>query len=230
MTLPGSESFPRVELADELRGKIRAGWVGAAPVAVRDSSRDLVAEMERLAQELRGRWEGLPPAGIETLRPARDLYRAFGIDPTKNRPSSEALLRRILKGHELPLISNAVDVANYLAVRLLLPIGLYDTEQVSGRVELRRGRPGEAYAGIRKKDIHLEGRPVMADEQGAFGNPTSDSARTCVGERTRSLLLVVFAPAAFPSDGLDRYVDDAVAAVRSYLDDPATVSSGRVDA
>src|SRR5207247_2419780 len=43
---------------------------------------------------------------------ARKLYRKFGTDPTRTRPSSEALLRRVKKGEPLPRINSLVDVAN----------------------------------------------------------------------------------------------------------------------
>jgi DNA/RNA-binding domain of Phe-tRNA-synthetase-like protein len=229
MTAADGGTFPKIHLAPELERCIRAGRVGASPVEVRDASPELLAEIRSLEDGVRARWRGRAPAEIDALRPARDLYRAFGIDPTKNRPSSEALLRRILKGDELPRISNAVDIANYLAVRFMLPLGLYDADRLAGRVELRRGRAGESYPGIRKKEIHLQGRPVVADEQGPFGNPTSDSARTAVGPGTRSLLLVVFAPAAFSSERLDGFVEEAVDAFRRHLGRPSELVGDRID-
>jgi DNA/RNA-binding domain of Phe-tRNA-synthetase-like protein len=71
---------------------------------------------------------------------------------------------------------------------------LYDRERISGAVELRLGRDGEEYAGIRKEVVHLAGRLTLADAEGAFGNPTSDSARTMVTLQTRQALFVVFTP------------------------------------
>jgi len=59
---------------------------------------------------------------------------------------------------------------------------------------LRLGRPGESYPGIRKDDVHVEGRITLADDRGPFGNPTSDSARTMVTTATTDALVVVFAP------------------------------------
>jgi DNA/RNA-binding domain of Phe-tRNA-synthetase-like protein len=56
------------------------------------------------------------------------------------------------------------------------------------------GREGEEYAGIRKEVVHLDGRVTLADTEGPFGNPTSDSSRTMVTLRTRDVLVVVFTP------------------------------------
>jgi DNA/RNA-binding domain of Phe-tRNA-synthetase-like protein len=42
--------------------------------------------------------------------------------------------------------------------------------------------------------VNLAGRLLLADDDGAFGAPTSDSRRTSVTPNTRNLLVVVFSP------------------------------------
>jgi DNA/RNA-binding domain of Phe-tRNA-synthetase-like protein len=138
---------------------------------------------------------------------ARALYRAIGLDPTKTRPSSEALLRRVRRGEPLPRINTVVDVGNWCSVEVQLPYGLYDLDRIDGPVELRRGREGEEYAGIRKDVVHLTGRLVVADRSGPFGNPSSDSARTRVGPGARRVLVVVFAPASVGAPAASRVLD-----------------------
>jgi DNA/RNA-binding domain of Phe-tRNA-synthetase-like protein len=141
------------------------------------------------------------------------------MDPTHTRPSSEALLRRVLQGKGLPRILNAVDLCNLCALRFLLPIGLYDADRVDPPVTLRRGRPGESYAGIRKDEVRLEGRPVLVDARGPFGNPTSDSLRTSVTPSTRALVMVIFAPSGYPRDVLNEHVLEAGAGATHHLAD-----------
>jgi DNA/RNA-binding domain of Phe-tRNA-synthetase-like protein len=121
------------------------------------------------------------------------MYKRVGIDPTKTRPSSEALLRRVRKGDPLPRINSMVDVCNWCSFEFQLPYGLYDAARIQGDVTLRIGRDGESYAGIRKDDVHVGGRIALVDAAGPFGNPTSDSARTMVTTATTRGLLVVFA-------------------------------------
>ena len=199
-----------LSISDAVAASVRLGQVSASSVRVRESSLALLDEMQEVANRLADRYEGRPPAEIIELRPARELYRSFGIDPTKTRPSSEALLRRVLKRKPLPRIINAVDLCNLLSLCFLLPIGLYDTEKIEidddGAVLLRRGEPGESYTGIRKADVHLEGRPVLIDRRGPFGNPTSDSLRTSVDASTTSLWMVIFAPASVPSETMEANV------------------------
>ena len=65
---------------------------------------------------------------------------------------------------------------------------------------------GERYAGIRKDDVNVGGRITVADDVGAFGNPTSDSARTMVTPATTELLVVVYAPIEIAKSQLERVV------------------------
>ena len=122
------------------------------------------------------------------------MYRRFGVDPTRTRPSSEALLRRVRKGDPLPRVNTLVDVGNWCSLETQLPFGIYDADAIRGAVQLRVGAEGEEYAGIRKDVVHVGGRLTLADDEGPFGNPSSDSARTMVTTQTRRALIVVFTP------------------------------------
>lgn len=220
------DATTRIEIDDDARRLVRAGTIHAAPVAIGPAGAPLLAQIETASASLSTEHAGKAPAEIPGLAAARELYRAFGIDPTRTRPSSEALLRRMLQGKGLPRISNAVDLCNLLALRYLLPIGLYDAALVAPPVRLRRGRPGESYPGIRKEDVRLEGRPVLADADGPFGNPSSDSLRTSVTGATRSLVMVIFAPANYAAGRLREHVEDARLAIARHLAPPGeTVST-----
>ena len=143
----------------------------------------------------------------EEMTAVRTMYKRVGLDPTRCRPSSEALLRRVRKTGALPHINSLVDVCNWCSLESQLPYGLYDTERIEGDVVLRLGTEGESYAGIRKDKVHVGGRIPLADRAGPFGNPTSDSARTMVTTNTQRALVVVFAPREVDQRRLDRVLD-----------------------
>lgn len=159
-----------------------------APVRVVVDHPGLTEALARAANYAAARTLGPVAAAVRTM------YKAAGIDPTKTRPSSEALWRRAHKGLGLPRVNSLVDVVNWTSCETELPFGLYDCAAIDGAVTARLGRPGESYAGIRKDDVHLAGRLTLADAAGPFGNPTSDSARTMVTLATTEALIVVFAP------------------------------------
>jgi len=191
-----------VRLDPALAGRVRAAWLELRDVRVEAAGPEQAAALAALGRELATLHAGRTPAEIPGLQAARRLYHAAGVDPTRVRPSSEALLRRVLKGQGLPAVNNAVDAGNELSLRVLLPLGLYDADRIVGDVALRQGRAGEGYPGIRKDEVHLEGRLGLFDEAGPFGSPTSDSPRTCVDHSTRRLLLVLFAPGDHPEEEL----------------------------
>jgi len=141
------------------------------------------------------------------LAATRSMYRKLGIDPTKTRPSSEALLRRVKKGEGLPRVNTLVDICNWCSAEFQLPYGLYDREKLQGDVRLRVGQDGEEYPGIRKDAVHLEGRPTLVDQAGPFGNPTSDSARSMVTPATTRAILVIFVPREVPRTSIERVLD-----------------------
>jgi DNA/RNA-binding domain of Phe-tRNA-synthetase-like protein len=145
-----------------------------------------------------------PPADVQTVR---DMYRRVGLDPTKTRPSNEALLRRVRRGDAFPRVNALVDAVNVCSLECQLPYGVYDRGAIEGPITLRLGRDGEAYDGIRKDTVHVAGRVTVADARGPFGNPTSDSARAMVTTATREALVVVYAPASTSTSTLTRVLD-----------------------
>jgi DNA/RNA-binding domain of Phe-tRNA-synthetase-like protein len=197
----------------------------ARPVEIGPANPDLQAEISASCVELIKEYHGKSPGQIAGLQPARKLYRAFGVDPTKTRPSSEALLRRIVKHKPFPLISNAVDVCNLCALKFLLSLGLYDVDKIQGKVVLRKGRPGESFAGIRKGQVNLDGRLVLADDLGAFGNPSSDSLRTSVDEKTTAVWMTIFAPQDFLQQLMQEHVATCTDLFERYLLLPGSSAS-----
>ena len=187
-------------LAPELASIVRPGvlWLHGATVVEREPRLD--APLARAEAAVRAS----PP---EEITAVRTMYKRVGIDPTKRRPSSEALLRRVRKGEGLPRINSMVDVCNWCSLEFQLPYGLYDAAHIEGDVVLRLGMAGESYPGIRKDDVHVGGRITLADHRGPFGNPTSDSARTMVTPATTRALVVVFAPYELEPHRLERVVD-----------------------
>lgn len=199
-----------VAIAPEAADRLSAGVIVLADVRV-DDSPSAAEAAEALGREAAARWADTPPGSIPGLAEARTLYHSFGMEPTRYRPSSEALLRRLLQGKGLYRLGSLVDTCNLASLTFLLPIGMYDLDLVHGDVVLRTGTAGEGYEGIRKGPISLEGRLGLFDAEGPFGSPTSDSARTCTGPGTRSVLAVVMATSAYPVGAMARNLERCAA-------------------
>ena len=132
-------------------------------------------------------------AADPTVAGLRQLFRAAGCDPTRYRPSSEALLRRVLKGAELPVISPLVDLNNCLSLELAAPCCVMVAEAVGSPFVLRAGKPGESYESL-KGPFNLEGKPVLVDVHGPCDAPITGSRRVMIGDDTRHAWLVAYLP------------------------------------
>jgi len=187
-----------------------AAWFAEA-VTVLDRDPRLDAPVAAAEAALRASVES-----ADVTAAVRTMYKKVGLDPTKTRPSSEALLRRVRKGDALPRINSLVDVINWCSVESQLPFGLYDADRIQGAITLRLGRAGESYAGIRKDSVHVDGRVALVDDAGPFGNPTSDSARTMVTRATTRALVVIYAPAPLSTGLIERAVSLTTARIREF--------------
>ena len=177
---------------------------------VTEPREDFELEIARATQAVRS-------GTIGDVGRARALYRRFGTDPTRVRPSSEALLRRLKKGDPLPRVNSLVDVANALSVQLQVPVGLYDLEKARGdELTIRLGAEGEGYVGIGKEHVNVSGRLCVADATGPCGNPSADSARTMITTACRRALVIVYAPGRFPPARLQSVLDETAATLTRW--------------
>jgi DNA/RNA-binding domain of Phe-tRNA-synthetase-like protein len=205
-----------VSLAAEIAGRVRLGVIVLDGVTVRDADPGLAVEIGAYGEELRRLYPDTKSAEVPGAADARALYKDLGLDPTKVRPSNEALLRRVLKGEALYTVNTLVDALNLCSLRAQLPFGLYDLDRVEPPIVLRRGTPGESYEGIRKGAVNVEGRPVLVDARGPFGNPTSDSARTMITTACRRALVIVYAPSRFSPARVTAVLDETTATLTRW--------------
>lgn len=211
--MPIDEPTPSIPLTIDqaIASNISVGSFVVESISSGERPASLDEELATLEERYRSQWE-TPGDALEALKPARRLYHAFGIDPSKTRPSSEALLRRVLKSKDLYRVNAVVDAANLASLSFLLPVGLYDLKKIQPPVTLRAGGDDESFDGIRKDRVNLRGRPTLVDEVGPFGNPTSDSLRTSITSETESIWFVIFAPGDYPQAKLveDLKLADAI--------------------
>ena len=188
----------QLKISDSLRSLARIGVILLEEVVNGPGDPALERETEESCSKLRKQYSGCKPAEIEALDRARRLYRRTGVDPTRERPSSERLLRRVLKGHPLAKINTLVDCINLVSLELQCPLGLYDLESIAAPAEIRIGCPGDHFRGIHDRIVNLEGKPVAVDQEGPFGNPSYDSHRTRVGTGTTKAMVLCWTPLETP--------------------------------
>lgn len=161
-------------------------------IAVEPSPANLLDSFETEIKKLAGKYELSTIAQNPHIASTRSAYKALGKSPTEYRNAAEAMLRRIVKNSGLYHINNVVEINNLISVSSGYSIGSYDLGKLQGRIELRRAEDGAHYSGIGKGSINIEHLPVLYDELGPFGNPSSDSRRAMIQEGEREVLSVLY--------------------------------------
>lgn len=129
---------------------------------------------------------------ITSIAATRRVYKACGKDPSRYRPASEALIRRVLQGKQLYQLNTLVDLVNLASIAFGYSIGGFDADKFEGdALTLGIGREGEPYEGIGRGMINIQGLPVYRDAIGGVGTPTSDHERTKITLETRHLIVLI---------------------------------------
>jgi DNA/RNA-binding domain of Phe-tRNA-synthetase-like protein len=186
--------FETIVVAKEFEGAARIGILQMDEVRVQDSTEELKAMLNGLADEYALKYKDQPLGEIPAVKGIRGIFHRAGLDPTRYRPSSESLLRRAVKGKGLYFINSVVDLVNYFSLKTLWPMGLYDADKLRPPITWRIGQAGETYQGIGRDRLNLAYFPLLADGEGPFGSPISDSMRTRVTGGCTRILWITFAP------------------------------------
>ena len=129
---------------------------------------------------------------LPSIAATRSVYKACGKDPSRYRPASEQLIRRMLQGKELYQIDTLVDLVNLASIAYGYSIGGFDADKFVGdTLTLGVGREGEPYEGIGRGVINIAGLPVYRDAEGGVGTPTSDHERTKMTLATTHLVVLI---------------------------------------
>ena len=151
---------------------------------------------------------------IPAIAAARQAFKALGKDPSRYRVSSEALIRRLDQGKALYRINTVVDTNNLVSLHTGMSAGSYRIDALGPPLVFRKAVAGESYPAIGRGPLNLENLPVLADAQGPFGSPASDSERSMITLDTEQVLMVIYGFGE--AKGLARAVDFAVDCLTSY--------------
>lgn len=183
-----------IHIEDELKHLLPDLTLGCieSRLQVHASDAGLLEKMALAAQGLARSVEIEEISTRPAIHASREAYKALGKAPSRYRLSAEALSRRVAQGKGLYHINNAVDLLNLVSLQSGYSIGGYDADQLQRPLTLRRGWEDEPYEAIGRGEFNIHNLPVLSDATGAFGSPTSDSARTSVTEATTHFFMVFF--------------------------------------
>lgn len=153
---------------------------------------ELWVEIEQLGEKFRAELTTETLKELTSIAATRRIYKACGKDPSRYRPASEALIRRMLQGKELYQRDTLVDLVNLASIAFGYSIGGFDADKFHGdTLTLGIGKEGEPYEGIGRGMLNIQGLPVYRDEMGGVGTPTSDHERTKMTLETTHLVVLI---------------------------------------
>lgn len=210
-SLEVSEKFPRLSISVGMIKDVRV-----------EKENDKIRELKRsVYEQARADYRAETLKDDPMVRAYRDFYWKLGIDPTKTRPSGEALLRRVLHGNDLPTISTVVDAYNLASLKTIVPVSGFDKEKLEPPFTIRFANNGEPFTGIGMgSPITLTDRMlVLADEKQVLCiYPHRDADYTKITPQTKNVLVV-----GYGAQGIsDEQLEEAVEITLSYIKQAAS--------
>ncbi|QGQ44393.1 B3/4 domain-containing protein [Metabacillus sediminilitoris] len=184
-----------IQICDELKQIIpdfKIGVVHYQDIVVADSPQMLKGRLRLFQESLYFDYADKKVTEIPAINEWRTLFKTVGTDPSRYRPSNEALYRRVQKQQFLHTVNSAVDMNNFLSLQYQIPLGIYDVKHVIGDVKIKIGMDHDSYVAINEREVSLHHKIHSADQQGPFGSPFVDSKRTAVSTNTTEALHLIY--------------------------------------
>lgn len=170
----------------------KAGVIIYNDIVVDHSPQILKGRLQLFQESIYFDLQETPISQIKELAEWRAVFKAIGTDPSRYRPSSESLYRRIQKQQFIPSIHSAADVNNFFSLYYKIPIGIYDADQINGNILIDIGTDEDEYMAINGRTVQFAHKLVTKDAIGPFGSPIVDSERTAVTYKTKRAIQIVY--------------------------------------
>lgn len=184
-----------IKIDDSIKNAIpdfKIGVIYYTGISVSESPQMLKGRLRLYQEKIYFDLEEKKVTDVDGIKEWRTIFKAIGTDPSRYRPSNEAIFRRIKKQQYLQTIHSAVDLNNFFSIQYEIPFGIYDVDRLSGSITIKVGEEGDEYEAINGRTINMKNKLVSCDEIGPFGSPHVDSKRTAVHLSTKAALHIVY--------------------------------------
>lgn len=180
------------DLIVEIEPSFKIGIIHYTKIVVTSSPQMLKGRLQLFQEQLFFELDDKAVTDFDGIKEWRALWKKFGADPNRYRPSMEAMYRRIAKQNYITPMHSAVDLNNFFSIQYEIPMGIYDVANIHGNITLTIGNEETTYNGLNGRENKLRNILTLQDDIGPFGSPFVDSVRTAVTENTTEALQVVF--------------------------------------
>ncbi|MFT8318788.1 MAG: phenylalanine--tRNA ligase beta subunit-related protein [Sporolactobacillus sp.] len=198
-----------VAVSEKLKKKIpgfQAGIIIYHHIVISELPPIISERLPLFYENIRLSLETQPIHAIPGVKEWRAVFKAAGSDPSRYRPSQEALLRRINRDGQPHRVNSAVDLNNFFSVQYSIPLGIYTLQSLTPPVMLTIGTAQDQYEGLNGRLMNVEDKIISTDKSGAFGSPIVDSKRTCVTQETTDALQIVYLRPSMPENDTKRLI------------------------
>lgn len=198
-----------IKVSEDIKSLVpnfKVGIIHYSSIIVSESPQMLKGRLQLFQESIYFDLEDKPVTEIEGIQEWRAIFKKVGTDPSRYRPSVEALYRRIKKQDYLHTINSAADLNNFFSLQYEVPIGIYDSDKINGATQLRVGKSSDEYTGINGRVINMESKLLTSDATGPFGSPFVDSERTAVTEATKNAVQVIYLKPSLSVDQCEKLV------------------------
>ncbi len=167
-------------------------------VMVKRRSTELQKLCDEIVKQVKKKYDLESLKDLPTFKAYRNFFWRVGIDPTKNRPAAEALVRRVLRGRSIPQINSFVDAYNLASIKTEIAFAAFDAHKLKGALVMRLAKRGEFFLGIgMQKPFELDGGEVVISDAekllAIYPHRDADQAKITDGTKT-ALMLVCGVP------------------------------------
>jgi DNA/RNA-binding domain of Phe-tRNA-synthetase-like protein len=180
------------ETIKQMIPEFKVGIILYNHIVVDDSPQMLKGRLQLFQESIYFDLQETAIADIPELAEWRRTFKTIGTDPSRYRPSSESLYRRIQKKNFIPTIHSAADVNNFFSLYYKIPIGIYDLDKLEGPITIDIGTDQDEYIAINGRTVNFSRKIVSRDIHGPFGSPIVDSQRTAVTKETKNAVQIVY--------------------------------------
>ena len=142
-------------------------------------------------------------------------WQSLNIDPTKIRPSGEALTRRVLKDQEIPIINNVVYAINLASIQTQLSFSGFDSSKIKPPLIVRSANPQESFQAIGSRYRVLSGTELLLSdaEKILCIYAYVDALETIISLKTKDILLINYGAPTISGEILE----DGIRLCLSYI-------------
>ena len=180
------------KLFDEYDG-LKIGVITCNNIDNTKMTKDITKETQEVKSNIKGKFANIELANYPVVRKWREIYKSFG--EKKSRSSIEALIRRLLNGHDIPSINPIVDIYNLISLKYEIPCGGEDIDTIKDDIELTYADGTESFICLGSKEeehpnkgeiVYRSGNTVMCRN---FNYRESDITK--LTEDTKNCVLVI---------------------------------------